>query len=212
MRTHRVLPGECLASIAERYGFLDPRVVYDHPANEALRQARPDPNVLLAGDEVAIPEPRVRTISGGTEQRYRFVVNRQSTWLRLRLLEPDGSPRAGLPYRIEYQSQVVTGTTGGDGSIVHEVPAWLPSARVIVTAGDREETYQVALGYLDPVTHDEGLRQRLRNLGYYVEVPGVPETVLLEYALYAYQHARDLPRTRVPDSALYGHLLKDYCS
>ena len=212
MQTHRVLPGECLASIAERYGFTNPRVVYEHPANEALRRVRPDPNVLLAGDEVVIPDRRVRTTEGATEQRYRFVIDRQPAWLRLRLLNPDGSPRSGLPYRIEYQGQIHRGTTGGDGGITHEVPSYLPGALVTVTDGPDEERYQVALGYLDPVTHEEGMKQRLRNLGYYVDVPGVPETVLLQHALHAYQHARDLPPAGYPDHRLYGQLHQDYCS
>ena len=212
MKTHRVLPGECLGSIAERYGFTNPRVVYDDPANEALRRVRPDPNVLLAGDEVAIPDRKVRTVSGGTEQRYHFVVDRQPTFLRLRLLNPDGTPRAGLPYRIEYQGHVFPGTSGADGTIVHEVQAWLPYAMVIVTERGHEHEYRVALGYLDPVTDQDGLRQRLRNLGYYVEVPGVPESILLQHAIHAYQHAHDLPVTSAADTALYGKLLVEHCS
>ena len=212
MTTHTVLPGECLASIAERYGFTNPRVIYDHPANEALRRARPDANVLLAGDEVVIPDRKTRVVTGATEQRYHFVVDRQPTYLRLRLLNPDGTPRAGLPYRIEYQGQVFPGTTSGDGTIVHEVPAWLPYATVIVTDGDREQQYRVALGYLDPVTDENGLRERLRNLGYYVDVPGIPESILLQHAIHAYQHANDLTLTGTADMALYGKLLVEHCS
>ena len=99
MQTHRVIPGECLASIAERYGFTNPRVVYEHPANEALRRVRPDPIVLLDGDEVVIPDRKVRTTEGATEQRYRFVIDRQPTFLQLRLLNPDGTATAGSPMR-----------------------------------------------------------------------------------------------------------------
>jgi hypothetical protein len=212
MKTHTVLPGECLGSIADHYGFTHPSIIYDHPANEALRRARPDPNVLLAGDEVVIPDRQVRVVNGATGQRYRFMVDRQPSWLRLRLLNPDGTPRAGLPYRIEYQGQVFPGTTGGDGTIVHEVPAWLPFAMVFVTENGREQQYRVALGYLDPVTDENGLRQRLRNLGYYVDVPGVPESILLRHAIHAYQHANDLTVNGSADTALYGKLLVEHCS
>lgn len=212
MTTHTVLPGECLASIAERYGFTNPRVIYDHPANAELKRARPDPNVLLAGDEVVIPDRKLRTVTGGTEQRYHFVVDRQPTYLRLRLLNPDDTPRSGLPYRLEYQGQIHPGTTGADGSIVQEVPSWLPGALLTVTDGGREEKYQVALGYLDPVTDSGGLKQRLKGLGYYVDVPGVPEDVCLRHAIHAYQHANDLPPTGYPDSHLYHKLVKEYCS
>lgn len=35
---HRVQQGECLESIAHRYGLMDWRVIFDHPDNEGLRE------------------------------------------------------------------------------------------------------------------------------------------------------------------------------
>jgi hypothetical protein len=212
MITHTVIPGECLASIAERYGFTNPRIVYDDPANEPLRRVRPDPNVLLAGDQVVIPDRKVRTVDASTGSRYQFVVDREPVYLRLRLVDSAGKPRSGLPYRIEYRDQIVHGTTDGAGAIAHVVPPDLPSALVVVTDAGEDEQYQVALGYLDPVMHKDGLKQRLQNLGYYVEVPGVPPQLLLEYATYAYQHANDLPPTGYPDHTMYSKLTQEYCS
>ncbi|MEO8225880.1 MAG: LysM domain-containing protein [Gemmatimonadota bacterium] len=213
MITHRVMPGECLASIADRYGFTNPLVIYNDPANQGLRHARTDPNVLLAGDEVAIPDAKMRIVTGATEQRYRFVVHRQPVYLKLRLVNRDGSPKSGLAYAVEYQGRVVHGTTDSGGGIVHEVPPHLPSAEVVVRDGQEDRRYQVALGYLDPVEEREGLRQRLKSLGYYVDVPGIPDELLFRYAMYAYEHAHDLPPQHYPpDQQMYHKLRLDYRS
>ena len=211
MATHSVMPGECLESIAERYGFTDPRVIYDHPDNAALRRARPDPNVLLPGDEIVIPERQVKWFDAATEQRHRFVVRQRPVLLRMRMLDGAGNPRSGIPYRVEYQQTVLDGVTSSDGVVEQRVPAYVPQALVTLVT-EPEETYRVALGYLDPVTHDDGLRQRLTALGYYVELPDVPEEIRLRHAIYAYQHANDLPASGASDAGLYRKLVDDYCS
>ncbi len=208
MTTHTVIPGECLASIAERYGFTNPRVIYDDPANENLRRARPDPNVLLAGDQVVIPDRKLRTVHGGTERRYRFVVDHQPTYLRVRLRSADGKPRAGLPYRVEYRDRVIHGKTGADGSITHEVPASLPAALLVVTDHGRDERYQVALGQLDPVTTESGVRQRLGNLGLLRPIDGITADMALRFALHSFQLREGLEPTGGPDSATLGKLLE----
>ena len=212
MGTHSVMPGECLESIAHRYGFTDPHLIYDHPDNAALRRARPDPNVLLPGDEVVIPEREVKWFDAATEQRHRFVVRRRPVLLRMRMLDGAGKPRSGIPYRVEFQQTVLHGVTSANGIVEQPVPAWVPQARVTLDCEGAEERYDVALGYLDPVTHEEGLRQRLKALGYYVEAPGIPEDVRLRHAIYAYEHANDLPATGYPNSDLYEKLVEHYCS
>jgi hypothetical protein len=52
---HTVQRGETLSGIAAKYGFSDWKKVYQHPANEALRKQRPNPNNIVPGDKVNIP-------------------------------------------------------------------------------------------------------------------------------------------------------------
>ena len=209
MNTHTVAPGECLASIAERYGFTNPRLIYDHPANEALRRARPDPNVLLAGDQVVVPDLKVRTLeSVATEHRYRFVVAREPTWLRLRLQEAAGIPRSGLPYEVSYGQTTLHGVTDSDGRIEQEIPRDLTMATVSVGAGRSRETFQVGLGFVDPVTTDGGLRQRLGNLGFLLPLDGVPEATALRFAIHSFQLAAGLEATGNADGATRTKLLE----
>jgi hypothetical protein len=55
-RTHVVLEGETLESIAAAQGFHDFRKLYDSPENAALRLKRPHPALVAPGDEVVIPD------------------------------------------------------------------------------------------------------------------------------------------------------------
>jgi hypothetical protein len=130
--SHVVAPGECLASIAEHYGFADPAVIYNHPENAALRRERPDPNVLLAGDVVAIPDRKLRELRAAT---------------------------------------------------------------VRVSDHGTEEVFQVALGYLDPADSADGVMQRLTNLGYRCEIPGLPADVALRFTISNFQRGTGLPVT-----------------
>jgi len=48
--------GDSLYTIAKEEGFLNWRSIYDAPENESLRVLRPNPQVLLPGDVVVIPD------------------------------------------------------------------------------------------------------------------------------------------------------------
>src|SRR5690606_17426642 len=54
-RGHRVAQGECLSTIAHRFGLESWKVLWDHPENAPLRERRKSPHVLLPGDVVAVP-------------------------------------------------------------------------------------------------------------------------------------------------------------
>ena len=84
MRTHIVKQGECLSSLAARFGFLNWKQLYDHPANAKLRQKRPNPNILAPGDEVAVPEPASeKKVSVPTTNTYIFQLKLEEVRLRI---------------------------------------------------------------------------------------------------------------------------------
>jgi hypothetical protein len=56
MPNHVVQPGENLSVIAHKYGFSDWRAVYNHPQNADFRRKRPNPQHVMPGDTVFIPE------------------------------------------------------------------------------------------------------------------------------------------------------------
>jgi N-acetylmuramoyl-L-alanine amidase len=90
MPDHTVTQGECISSIAERYGLFW-ETVWNHPNNAELRQQRENPNVLRPGDVVFVPERREKLESGATDTRHRFLKKGVPAKLRLRLLKEPGT-------------------------------------------------------------------------------------------------------------------------
>src|SRR5262245_14444374 len=116
---YTVQQGDCISSIAVRHGFF-PDTLWDDAANADLKAKREEPNVLLPGDVVVIPDKREKSADGGSEKRHRFRRKGVPEKLRLRLLDDEGQPFANQAYRLDIDGQTVNGTTGGDGMI--EVP------------------------------------------------------------------------------------------
>lgn len=157
---HRAKPDECLSTIAFAYGFFAD-TIWEHPENAALRRERGDPNVLAAGDDVFIPDLRVGQASCATGRQHVFRRRGVPEYFRLRLSRY-GKPRADEPYRLDVDGTPHEGRTDANGKIEVRIP---PNARLaVVLIGD--ERYELALGRVDPVSGEAGVRQRLENLGY----------------------------------------------
>ena len=58
---HKVQSGECLSTIGKQYRFEDFRTIFDHPKNGPLKRKRENPNVLLPGDCLFIPDKEQQT-------------------------------------------------------------------------------------------------------------------------------------------------------
>jgi N-acetylmuramoyl-L-alanine amidase len=59
MPSHTVKQGDCISSIAHETGFFW-ETLWNHPDNAKLKQLRKNPNALLPGDVVSIPDQRVK--------------------------------------------------------------------------------------------------------------------------------------------------------
>lgn len=189
--THVVQQGECISSIAEQYG-LSWEKVWNHGDNLQLRSLRKDPNVLYPGDEVALPERETKTISKGTEQRHRFMRKGAAAKLKLRLLD-EGRPRSYLPYQLEIEGRVISGTTDGDGFLEHLIPPTARHGRITAGSGATRDVYDLDFGVLDPLSTEEGVAGRLTDLGYAVDNP--------TEAVKAFQQDEGLTATGEADSA-----------
>jgi len=100
MLIHKVEQGEHLTSVAKRYGFSDWRSVYEHPGNVELRARRPNPDVLLPGDRVAIPEKKRKAVPAATEQRHRFIRMGTLVMLRFVVKDPEERVLGGARYEL----------------------------------------------------------------------------------------------------------------
>lgn len=177
---YEVQQGETLPEIARRHGFLDWRVIRDHPDNEELFRTRTE-DVLHPGDAVWIPDREPTTVSAATGRRHEYVVPTATRYLRVRLLDGANVPLADYPYELHLRHRIViTGHTDADGIIHTDLPDQTSWARLELRtpdeppgpdgprlpAGQHWSRY-LRIGRLDPPTERSGLHARLQNLGYY---------------------------------------------
>ncbi len=161
---HRVRVGECLSSIAHRYGFT-PDVLWSHPRNQELRGLRPNMHQLVPDDEVYVPELRPRAQSGVTGKTHRFRRRCVPEKLRFRLEDEDGQPRAAIRYRLDIDGKMSMGKTDGDGGIEVFIPPDGRSAELYIEATQGEERYVFSLGEHEPDPLDPEACRMLTELG-----------------------------------------------
>lgn len=203
MRTHCVQRGECIASIAARYG-VSWQQVWDHPRNAELRERRSDPGVLRVGDVVAVPVAReAPPISPGGVKRFTARVPLVDLSLSL------GADAAGLPYRLVAGARTSEGTIEGDGRLVTQVPVHTDSALLVLEPDtERQRSLGLNVGEIDPPDDLAGIKQRLRNLGYTIGELGNASTPELREALTAFQTAQGLEATGELDDDTRDRLLE----
>jgi N-acetylmuramoyl-L-alanine amidase len=164
---HEVQQGDCLFSIADKFGFTWKKL-WNHPDNAELKRLRQDPAVLYPGDIVKIPDKEVHQKSRPTDARHRFIKSSAKTHIKVRLLLDD-RPRAGLAYEFQVGDRTVSGTTDGEGFLQEDIPAWAETGVLTVGEGESRSVYQLRFGTLDPMDTEEGVQKRLLLLGYDAE-------------------------------------------
>jgi len=197
-KTITVAQGDCFASIAEDHHFFDWRHIYDDPANEKLRLARPNPNDLLPGDQVVIPDKPQRVETRNTGSKHQFVVQRLPTMLRIRLegLEP-------VLYRLEVGELVFE----GQGSMVeHRIPPNASSGTLHIWLDPEQEepsiSWQLLLGHIDPALAATGLKDRLDNLGFPTSAgPDLDDATRV--AVRAFQQSKGIAASEEIDEAVH---------
>jgi N-acetylmuramoyl-L-alanine amidase len=159
-----VQAGDCIESIAFEHGFFW-KTLWDHAKNHELHKVRKDPNVLLAGDRVFVPELQLKQEEGATERRHRYKRKGVPSKLNITLKDEHDRPRAHEKYILEIDGQTFAGTTDASGSLQHPIP---PNARrgTLRFGPNGERQIPLVLGDIDPITEVSGVQGRLNNLGY----------------------------------------------
>jgi hypothetical protein len=194
---HTVLPGEHLAGIAAANGFAQFMTIWNDPANAELRRLRHNPNILLPGDIVTIPDKVEKVEQGATGQRAVFALDLEPLVLRIRLEDLDGKPIAGKACVLRLAGRDENGRealakqfdlkTDGAGKLEQGIQE---------TAGVAELTFDadkifISIGGLDPVGSKSGMQARLNNLGYFAGFP-LHEDEQLRWAVEEFQHDHDI--------------------
>jgi len=170
MPIHVVQQGECLSSIAHRYGFADPAVIYGHADNAELRRRRPDPHTLFPGDHVFVPERAEKEVDCSTGKVSSFKVKLPTVKLHVVLVGADGQPMKGLAYKLIVGDRTIEGTTTDEGAVEQDVPADATVGQLFLKMReDDEEGFPLTLdiGHLDPIEELSGVQARLENLGFH---------------------------------------------
>ncbi len=168
---HIVRDGDSIASIANEAGHFW-QTIWDDPTNETLRATREDPNVLLPGDRVTVPEKRRKDVSIEPEKRHRFKRRGEPASLHVQLLD-NNVPRAQVPFELIVDNRpVAKGITDADGNVSASIPSNAKKAMLLVGDGDERIAYRIALGGIDPISELTGVQQRLQNLGFGCEETG----------------------------------------
>ncbi|MCA9311268.1 MAG: peptidoglycan-binding protein [Phycisphaerales bacterium] len=195
-RRHTVRQHECVLSIADHYGLFW-ETIWKHPENDTLRQERQDPNILYPGDELFIPDARLKEEACGCEAKHRFRRRGTPIIFRLRLLEQE-EPRADVPWVLRLEGREFSGTSDAEGMIEVGIPPGPQQGELQVGEGDEMEIIPVSLGGVDPLADDEGIRKRLVNLGYDCEDA---DDESLADAIASFQVDHDLEMTGEADDA-----------
>ena len=167
---HTVKQGDYFSKIAKQYGFGDWKTVWNDAQNAELKKKRQNPNVLLPGDVVVIPDKKIKHELIATEQRHRFSVRFLRLRLRIRLLGLDSKPAAGVNVDITIDGSITPVTTSGKGEVeellspeAHKGLIQFKDERMVF---EQQISIEVRVGHLDPIEENSGQRGRLNALGY----------------------------------------------
>ncbi len=210
--TYEAKAGDTLIRIAHQHGFADWQTIWRRDENAALRGER-DPQRLVAGDKVFIPDKAERWLRVSTDKRHVFELSRPLARLRVVVTDRFGQPLAQKPYKVTIDGQTVhEGHTDGasddpdaptfPGLIDCPIAPDALEAVIEVQLRGRTLEWAVELGSLPPTSSTDGLQLALRNLGYLPE--GYTSGTLddpTKKALRTFQDHARLPQTGQPDAA-----------
>lgn len=162
---HIVQQGECIGSIAAKYGLL-PETLWAFKANQELRDARNDEYVLLPGDQVAIPEKLPKNVNVESGGKHVFLRKSIPLHLRIELSDEQAKPYAKQPFVLEGDGCHEEGSSSDAGLIEAWVPTELKHATLSFPQLD-EDVIMIEIGGIEPVGTIEGIQARLNNLGYF---------------------------------------------
>ncbi|MFA6147117.1 MAG: peptidoglycan-binding protein [bacterium] len=219
---HTVRQGESVMSIAEENGFLC-ETLWNHPKNSQLKAKRGDPNVLMPGDVLHIPDRREKKESAGVEQCHNFKRKGIPAVVRVVLrrakkpadekieqeaagpseykdpdLKPTGDePMADVPYAVYAGGKLVKeGKTGGDGKVETKIPPGAGSAWIVLEQGTpKERTLNLNIRQMDPIDEIPGICKRLNNLGYFCPPDAAEESPEFKEAVKAFQSRNGIEET-----------------
>jgi len=198
---YQVKQGDSVFSIAFEKGFFAD-TIWEHANNEDLKDNRKDPNVLMPGDVVHIPDKRLKEVSKPTNNVHKFQVKNTPKTFRIQIKRGELTIR-DMDYELDIDDIKFTGKTDSEGWIVKSIP---PNSKKAVLELKEGQQFQLNLGFLDPVEENTGLQGRLKTLGYYSgSINGKLDDETKD-ALKTFQASNDIEVTGEPDETTRSEL------
>lgn len=134
-----------------------------------MKEKRKNPNVLLPGDRLLIPDRVTKEEVRPAGQRHRFQIQGTTLKLRLQLEDLHGKALGDAACELRVDGAPRELKTDGEGRIEVAIP--LQTKRAVLVVRDRRTPVEgmemdVLVGHMDPVEEETGQRKRLDNLGY----------------------------------------------
>lgn len=206
MENYEVQQGDCLSSLAFEYGLMV-ESIWQHPNNAQLKQRRKDPNLLLPGDIVFIPDKRLKSVERPSNDVHKFRCKNAPEKLRLQLFIEE-KPRAYEEYKLEIENLKFSGKTDSQGRLEQSIPPNAKTGKLLLANGT--EIYQLQLGHLNPSDEITGAQGRLWNLGlYFGPIDGIMSDEL-EEAIQEYQFTKNIEPDGKLNPATTSALKQDY--
>jgi hypothetical protein len=196
-----IRPGDCVASVAEQAGFADWRRVWEAAENASLRAERSNPNVLVPGDLLWVPEVETKQVAlpSGTPNKLRL--ERGLVDVRIQITDERGG-LVGRRFRLTVGGACTEGRVPDSGLVEARAAADVARGELELWLRDAEGIEPVRvpleLGALEPEWTESGARARLDNLGFVGR--DLADTVR------AFQRTIGLQATGELDEATRGHL------
>ena len=166
---HTVGEGETISSIGAYYGITDwEDRIWNDAQNSQLQQQRGNPNTLVPGDNVFIPELEDKQESRPTDAWHDFHVVRNKRFLRIKLQDENGEPLAGKTYKLtplasfrgNYTQQGTT--TGTEGEIEEQIPHTMTEADLSLP--DEGLRVRLKIGFLHPLPTSDPIKLEIAGV------------------------------------------------
>jgi hypothetical protein len=168
MPTVKVQQGDHITRLTNAAGLGTYDSVWSLAENVNLKKQRENPNVLLPGDEVFVPERQEKQLNAATDMRHKYV-KKGSLRLRVIIQDSTGEPFRNATLSLSIHGRLETVQTDGNGLLAHNIPADARAA--VLTFFDTDAPFtdpvKIGIGNLDPIDTSTGWIGRLNNLGYF---------------------------------------------
>lgn len=173
-RQHTVEKGECMATIAKRFGFLNWKTIYDDPKNASFREDNPDPTCIQPGSSLYIPDKKRETVKAAGRPKVTFVAKKPELYFTVMLIDHQNRPLSDIPYTLTIGEQQYSGNTVG-GYIEHAITVDDKEGELSIRPYEEFPDWIVAckfqLGHLDTAESVAGHQQRSHHKRNYTGPP-----------------------------------------